>query len=119
MSNGAGNPYLVQTAGILATINKAVVGKDKHELQQQVADLKRQRDELKEAEKEAVAEMRFSVQFSIQNLPIKPHDVSDRCLVHMYPKIRNYALEEFAACFRSLESEVHVHYFCNLQAIKY
>jgi len=62
MSNGAANPYLVQTEGMFDTIKKAVVGKDKHALQQQVEILKRQRDELIEAEKEAVAEMRSSAQ---------------------------------------------------------
>jgi hypothetical protein len=58
MSNDAANPYLVQTDGMLDTIKKAVVGKDKHELQQQVEKLKRQRDELKEAEQQAVTNMR-------------------------------------------------------------
>jgi hypothetical protein len=58
MSNGAANPYLVQTDGMLDTIKKAVVGKDKHELLLQVEKLKRQRDELKEAEQQAVTNMR-------------------------------------------------------------
>ena len=62
MSNGAANPYLVQTEGMFDTIKKAVVGKDKLALQQQVLDLKRQRDELIEAEEEAVASMRSSAQ---------------------------------------------------------
>jgi hypothetical protein len=63
MSNGAANPYLVQTeSGMFDKIKKAVVGKDKLALQQQVENLKRQRDALIEAEEEAVAEMRSSAQ---------------------------------------------------------
>jgi hypothetical protein len=62
MSNDAANPYLVQTDGMFDTIKKAVVGKDKHELQEQVADLKRQKKELMKVEKEFVAKLHAEAQ---------------------------------------------------------
>jgi len=58
----AGNVYVVETDGILNSVKRFVVGKDKDELQKQVADLKRQRDELTEAGKQAVAGMRALAQ---------------------------------------------------------
>jgi hypothetical protein len=59
----AGNVYVVETdVGVFDTVKRIVVGKDKHELQKQVMDLKRQRDELTEAGKQAVAGMRALAQ---------------------------------------------------------
>jgi hypothetical protein len=52
----------VETDGILNSVKRFVVGKDKDELQKQVVDLKRQRDELTEAGKQAVAGMRALAQ---------------------------------------------------------
>ena len=60
------NPYVVETGvpgfGLLKSIKKAVVGKTAFELQEQVDKLKQQRNELVEAEKETIAEMRSLAQ---------------------------------------------------------
>ncbi len=62
----AGNVYVVETDGLLgsvaSSVKRFVVGKDKDELHKQVVDLKRQRDELTEAGKQAVAGMRARAQ---------------------------------------------------------
>ncbi len=67
MSNGAGNPYLVETGvpgftGLYKSVKKAVVGKTAFELQEQVDELKQQRTELVAAGKEAVIDMRSLAQ---------------------------------------------------------
>jgi hypothetical protein len=58
----AGNVYVVETDGILNSVKRFVVGKDKDELQKQVIKLKRERDELTEAGKQAVADLRALAQ---------------------------------------------------------
>jgi hypothetical protein len=58
----AGNVYVVETDGILNSVKRFVVGKEKDELQKQVVELKRQNNELTEAGKQAVAGMRALAQ---------------------------------------------------------
>ena len=59
------NVYLVDSgmlSGAVNAVKKAVVGKPAYELQQQVNDLKRQKEDLISAEKQAVSDMHAEAQ---------------------------------------------------------
>lgn len=59
------NVYLVDSgmfSGAVKAVKKAVVGKPAYELQQQVNDLKRQKEDLISAEKQAVSDMHAEAQ---------------------------------------------------------